>query len=93
MQSISAVRRPFEHDSECALSKLVALLPNSMNIFHNWLSIKDVQTEISGRYYDTGTVHGDRAASDDVPRGGIRNRQHVTRKDVRDGESTKELLA
>ena len=32
----SAFRRPFGHDSACGLSKLVALLPNSMQIVHNW---------------------------------------------------------
>ena len=32
----SAFRRPFGHGSACRLSKLVALLPNSMQIVHNW---------------------------------------------------------
>ena len=32
----SAFRRPFGHDSACGLSKLVVLLPNSMQIVHNW---------------------------------------------------------
>ena len=32
----SAFRRPFGHDSTCGLSKLVALLPNFMQIVHNW---------------------------------------------------------
>ena len=32
----SALRRMFGHDSACGLSNLVALLPNSMQIVHNW---------------------------------------------------------
>ena len=32
----SAFRRPFGHYSACSLSKLVALLSNSMQIVHNW---------------------------------------------------------
>ena len=32
----SAFRRPFGHDSACGLSKLVALLPNFMQIVHIW---------------------------------------------------------
>ena len=32
----SAFRRPFGNDSAGGLSKLVALLPNSMKIVHNW---------------------------------------------------------
>ena len=32
----SAFRRPFGHDSACGLSKLVALLPNYMQIVHIW---------------------------------------------------------
>ena len=32
----SAFRRSFGHDSVAGLSKLVALLPNSMQIVHNW---------------------------------------------------------
>ena len=32
----SVFRRPFGHDSACGLSKLVALLPNSMLLVHNW---------------------------------------------------------
>ena len=32
----SAVRRPFGHDSAAGMSKLVALLPNSMQIVPNW---------------------------------------------------------
>ena len=32
----SAVRRSFGHDSAAAMSKLVALLPNSMQIVQNW---------------------------------------------------------
>ena len=32
----SAFQRPVGHDSACVLSKLVALLPNSMQIVHNW---------------------------------------------------------
>ena len=31
-----AFRRPLGHDSAGRLSKLVALLPNSMQIVHNW---------------------------------------------------------
>ena len=31
-----ATRRPFGHDSAGELSKLVALLPNSIQIVHNW---------------------------------------------------------
>ena len=38
----TAFRRPFVHDSACGLSKLVALLPNSMQIVHN-LSEKGVE--------------------------------------------------
>ena len=33
---VSAIRRPFGHDSACGLSKLVALLPNFMQIVHYW---------------------------------------------------------
>ena len=32
----SAVRRPVGHDSAAAMSKLVALLPNYMQIVQNW---------------------------------------------------------
>ena len=32
----SAVRRPVGHDSAAAMSKLVALLPNSVQIVQNW---------------------------------------------------------
>ena len=32
----SAFQRPSGHDSACGLSKLVALLPNFMQIVHNW---------------------------------------------------------
>ena len=32
----SVFRRPFGHDLVCGLSKFVALLPNSMQIVHNW---------------------------------------------------------
>ena len=32
----SAFRQPFGHDSTGGLSKLVALLPNSIHIVHNW---------------------------------------------------------
>ena len=32
----SAVRRPVGHDSAAAMSKLVALLPNYMQIIQNW---------------------------------------------------------
>ena len=32
----SAFRRPFGHESEGGLSKLVALLPNSMQIVYTW---------------------------------------------------------
>ena len=32
----SAVQRPFGHDSAAGMSKLVALLPNSMQFVHNW---------------------------------------------------------
>ena len=32
----SAVRRPVEYDSAAAMSKLVALLPNYMQIVQNW---------------------------------------------------------
>ena len=32
----SAVRRPVGHDSAAAMSKLVALLPNYMQIVRNW---------------------------------------------------------
>ena len=32
----SAVRRPFGHDSAAGMSKLVAFLPNSMQIVQNW---------------------------------------------------------
>ena len=31
-----AFQRPFGHDSASGLSKLVAILPNSMQIVHNW---------------------------------------------------------
>ena len=46
MQAISAVRqfrRPAGHDSAAAMSKLVALLPNYMQIVQNW-SEKGVDT-------------------------------------------------
>ena len=35
---VSAVQRPFEHDSAAGMSKLVALLPNFMQVkvVHNW---------------------------------------------------------
>ena len=33
---VSAVRRPVGHDSAAAMSKLVALLPNYMQIVQNW---------------------------------------------------------
>ena len=32
----TAVRRPVGHDSAVAMSKLVALLPNYMQIVQNW---------------------------------------------------------
>ena len=32
----SAVRLPFGHDSAAVMWKLVALLPKSMQIVHNW---------------------------------------------------------
>ena len=32
----SAFRRTFGHHSACGLSNLVVLLPNSMQIVHNW---------------------------------------------------------
>ena len=32
----SAVRRPVGHDSAAAMSKLLALLPNYMQIVQNW---------------------------------------------------------
>ena len=32
----SAVRRPVGHDSAAAMSKLVAILPNYMQIVQNW---------------------------------------------------------
>ena len=32
----TAVRRPVGHDSAAAMSKLVALLPNYMQIVQNW---------------------------------------------------------
>ena len=32
----STFRRPFGHDSAGGLSKLIALLPNFMQIVHNW---------------------------------------------------------
>ena len=38
----SAVRRPVGHDSAAAMSKLLALLPNYMQIVQNW-SEKGVQ--------------------------------------------------
>ena len=45
----SAFWRPFGHDSACGLSKLVALLPNSMQIVHNW-SEKGVHTQPLARH-------------------------------------------
>ena len=39
----SVVRRPVGHDSAAAMSKLVALLPNYMQIVQNW-SEKDVHS-------------------------------------------------
>ena len=46
----SAFRRPFGHDSACGLTKLVALLPNSMQIVHNW-SEKGVYNSYVTRIY------------------------------------------
>ena len=43
----SAVRRPVGHDSAAAMSKLVALLPNYMQIVQNW-SEKGVNPYLSG---------------------------------------------
>ena len=50
----SAVRRPVGHDSAAAMSKLVALLQNYMQIVQNW-SEKDVEGAlfISIRYFLT----------------------------------------
>ena len=50
----SAFRRPFGHDSAGGLSKLVALLPNSVQIVQNW-SEKCVD-----RYYVFTYSTGDR---------------------------------
>ena len=44
----SAVRRLVGHDSAAAMSKLVALLLNSMQIVHNW-SEKGVYRHSGGR--------------------------------------------
>ena len=51
----SAVRRPVGHDSAAAMSKLVALLPNYMQIVQNW-SEKGVHTRGSRVTFRYGMV-------------------------------------
>ena len=55
----SAFRRSFGHDSACGLPKLVALLPNSTQIVHNW-SEKGVHIPHSCMYILATAVSEDR---------------------------------
>ena len=59
----SAVRRPVGHDSAAAMTKLVALLPNYMQIVQNWSEkgvyrYTNVYEMCSGTCYQRGTKSG-----------------------------------
>ena len=52
----SAVRRPVGHDSAAAMSKLVALLPNYIQIVQNW-SEKGVNSLYTTGRLSTALLH------------------------------------
>ena len=52
----SALRRPVGHDSAAAMSKLVALLPNYMQIVQNWSEKGVVQPNRQSAFI-FGVVH------------------------------------